>query len=186
MCCVWGMAQSVNTKIWAKKGRMLVGSHSLALWLGGFCVQVTRGGLWRRRRRKTKAKADFCSSAHPSPCRLFRKTWAGSFIFWGRNRFGWLKLSHLYFFKQKRVTFLGLVYEATTAMACFSSVPVPGVPPLSPWVLYQFWIFIHCFETPSFPVKELKPRVYSWLLSQVAHHKWPIIQPSSLQASKTV
>lgn len=42
------------------------------------------------------------------------------------------QIESLVFSKKKCVTFLGLVFVATVAVACFSSVPVPAVPPLFP------------------------------------------------------
>lgn len=195
MCCVWGMAQSVNTKIWANRQR------SEGCWLALLCCclawgslcsghspgqRVTCGGFWRRRRRKGKARADSAVQLMPVPAGCLGKPGQRLLVFWGRNRFGWNQIKLLAFFKQKHVTFLGFIYVVTKAMACFCPVPIPGVPPHFSCVLDQFWIFIHCFETPSFPVKEMKPRVYSWILSQVTRHKQPVIQPSSLQASRSV
>lgn len=193
MCCVWGMAQSVNSKIWANRQRREGCWLALTLLLSGSGVSVFRAQpmaeghtWWFVEQEEGKSKGIFCNSAHASLC--LGKPGQGLLVFWGRNRFGWIKLSHLYFLS-RNVTFLvyfSFFYVATIARACFSSVPVPGVPPLFSCVLYQFWIFFHCFETPSFPLKEPKPRVYSWLLSQVTRHKWPVIQASSLQASRIV
>lgn len=67
----------------AEKGRMLVGSHSVAAWLRGLCGQGTahvRGHTWWVvEEEEGESKRWFCSSAHASPC--LGKPGQGLFVF---------------------------------------------------------------------------------------------------------
>lgn len=155
---------------------MLVGSHSITVWLRGLCVQGTAHGRGSHRggfleKEEGKSKGWFCSSVHASPC--LGKPGQGLLVFWGRNRFGWIKLSHLYFLRRNVWPFLVWFLWPLLLWPVSLQCQFQQFHPSFPCMLYQFWIFIHCFETPIFPVKELKPRVYSWLLSQATYHKWP-------------
>lgn len=100
MCWVWGMAQSVNTKIWANRERREGCWLALTLLLSGSGVFVFRaqpmaeGHTWWLV-EKGKSKGWICSSAHASP--YSGKAGQDILVFWGRNRFEWIKLSHLYF-----------------------------------------------------------------------------------------
>lgn len=105
MCCVWGMAQSVNTKIRANRQRgegCWLALLCCCLACGSLCSghspgqRVTCGGFWRRR-RKGKARADSAVQLMPVPAGCLGKPGQRLLVFWGRNRFGWIKLSCLYF-----------------------------------------------------------------------------------------